>query len=251
MSSRTQRTAGNSFYDECEAAPGSWTIFDNVEIFPDAVVGARQRNTIVSSWSSACRRMNTTSTVATDLDVIRRILDGKVNDFELLFNKYQSHVLKIVKKHVPYEQVEDVAHDVFIRIYQSLATFKNTSDFRHWVSSIAVRTCYDFWRKQYRNREVPISSLSEKQQTWLESVLSAQSGQSFRIISEAQEAKELLDWALNQLSAEDRMVIELVYLEGYTGREAAKLLGWSTSNVKVRSFRARKKLEKLLVGRTT
>ena len=60
------------------------------------------------------------------------------------------------------------------------------------------------------------------------------------------EAAELLDWALANLSAEDRMVVELIYLEGLTGKEAADLLGWSIANVKVRAFRSRKRLKKLL-----
>jgi RNA polymerase sigma-70 factor (ECF subfamily) len=109
-----------------------------------------------------------------------------------------------------------------------------------------VRTCYDFWRARYRNREISISSLTERQQHWLESVISAQSSRSFAADEEHQARKDVLDWALSQLSAEDRMVVELVYLEELSGKEAAKLLGWSVANVKVRSFRARKKLQKLL-----
>jgi RNA polymerase sigma-70 factor (ECF subfamily) len=60
------------------------------------------------------------------------------------------------------------------------------------------------------------------------------------------EAREILNWALGKLSAGDRMVLELVYLEGLSVQETAELLGWSKANVKVRSFRARMKLEKLL-----
>ena len=185
---------------------------------------------------------------ASDIEIVRQVLDGNVNAFELLLKKYQDHVLKIVKKHIPYEQIEETAHDVFIRAYQSLPTFKNTSNFKHWLSSIAVRTCYDFWRKKYRNRELPISSLTEQQQHWLESSISTQSSQSYYEEERLQKAKEVLDWALSKLSAEDRMVVELIYLEGLSGKEAAELLGWSVANVKVRSFRARKKLQKLLAG---
>ena len=185
-------------------------------------------------------------TATSDKEIIQRVVDGDVNAFELLLNKYQEHVFKVVKKHVPYHLVEEVAHDVFIRAYQSLLTFQHTSDFQHWLSSIAVRTCYDFWRKQYRNQEVPVSSLTDRQQHWLESVISAQSSRSFHEEEHAQHAKEMLDWAMSKLSPEDRMVVELIYLEGITGKEAAKLLGWSVANVKVRSFRARKKLQKLL-----
>jgi RNA polymerase sigma-70 factor (ECF subfamily) len=184
---------------------------------------------------------------SSDVEIVRQVVDGDVNAFELLLKRYQDHVLKIVKKHVPYEQIEETAHDVFVRAYQSLPTFKNKSYFKHWLSSIAVRTCCDFWRKQYRSRELPMSSLSEKQQHWLETTISDHSSRSFYEQGVQQEAKDVLDWALSTLSAEDRMVMELVYLEGLSGKEAAKLLGWSVANVKVRAFRCRKKLQKLLM----
>lgn len=58
------------------------------------------------------------------------------------------------------------------------------------------------------------------------------------------ETADLLHWALAQLSPENRMVLTLVYLEGYTVRDAAALLGWSTVNVKVRAHRARRQLRK-------
>ena len=186
------------------------------------------------------------TSVLSDVEIVRQIVDADINAFELLLQKYQDHVLKIVKKHIPYDQIEEVTHEVFVKAYQSLPSFKNTSRFQNWLSSIAVRTCYDFWRKQYRNREVPISSLTERQQYWLDSVISAQSSRSYAEAGSQQEAKEILDWALSKLSAEDRMVVELVYLEGLSGKEAAELLGWSVANVKVRSFRSRKKLQKLL-----
>lgn len=155
-------------------------------------------------------------------------------------------VLKIVKKHVPYNDVEETTHDVFLRAYQSLPSFKGKSGFRQWLSSIAVRTCYDFWRKTYRSREVPMSVLTEKHQKWLEEVITEQSEQAIHEKGAQDEARELLDWALERLSAKDRMVMELVYLEGLSGKEAADLLGWSVANVKVRCFRSRKKLEKIL-----
>ena len=187
-----------------------------------------------------------TSKSLNDAEVVRLVVDGDVNAFEVLLQKYQGHVLKIVKKHIPYEQSEEVAHNVFVRAYKSLPGFKNTSSFQHWLSSIAVRTCYDFWRKEYRNREVPISTLSEKQQHWIDAVTAEQANRLFYEQEAQQEAQEVLSWALNKLSAEDRMIVELVYLEELSGKEAAELLGWSVANVKVRSFRARKKLEKLL-----
>jgi RNA polymerase sigma-70 factor (ECF subfamily) len=190
--------------------------------------------------------MNNGSCDPGDSEIVHQVLAGNVNAFEHLLKKYQNYVLGIVRKHMPYDQVRDVTQDVFIRAYQSLRTFKGDSSFEQWLSTIAVRTCYDFWRKRYKSRELLMSSLSEKHQRWLEEAISDKATQSFRERGLQKEAKEILDWALERLSAEDRMVLELVYLEGHSVKETASLLGWSTANVKVRSFRSRKKLNKLL-----
>ena len=183
---------------------------------------------------------------STDAEIVSRVLNGDVNAFESLLVRHKATMLKIVKKHVPYNDVEETIQNVFLRAYQSLPSFKGKSGFRQWLSSIAIRTCYDFWRKTYRSREVPMSTLTEKHQIWLEEVITEQSEQAINEKGSQDEARELLDWALGKLTAKDRMVLELVYLEGLSGKEAADLLGWSVSNVKVRCFRSRKKLEKIL-----
>ncbi len=190
--------------------------------------------------------MNIDSHSSTDAEVIYQVISGNVNAFERLLKKYEVHVMRIVKKHIPFDKVEEVAQDAFVRAYQSLANFKRDDSFKQWLSTITIRTCYDFWRKHYRYREVPVSSLSEKHQVWLEEATAARSSQSFDERDSQEEAREILDWALDRLSPEDRMVLELVYLEGYSVKEAANLLGWSTAKVKVRSFRSRKKLHKLI-----
>jgi RNA polymerase sigma-70 factor, ECF subfamily len=182
-----------------------------------------------------------------DTDIIGHILGGDVNAFELLVEKYQNHVLSIVRKHVPATQAHEIAHDVFVRAYQGLAGFSGKSGFKQWLSGIAVRTCYDFWRGKYRMREVPMSELSDSHRAWIENTVSDDSENAHVSGSRQREALETLEAALNQLSAEDRMVIELVYLEGCTHKEAAGLLGWSMANIKIRAFRARKKLHKILL----
>jgi RNA polymerase sigma-70 factor (ECF subfamily) len=181
-----------------------------------------------------------------DADIVRQVLGGDVNAFGSLLARHKVLVLKIVTRHVPRRDVEETAQEAFVRAYLSLPTFAGRSDFSQWLSSIAVRTCYDFWRKAYRSREIPMSSLTDRHRDWLEDVLSGESGASRDEDSSRSEAKELLEYALGKLSAEDRIVLELVYLEGLSVKEAADLLGWSTANVKVRSFRSRRKLEKLL-----
>jgi RNA polymerase sigma-70 factor (ECF subfamily) len=186
------------------------------------------------------------SSSQSDAEIIDRILAGEVNAFEFLMDRHGDRVLRIVKRHVPHQDVEDTAQRAFIRAYRSLGSFSGEGGFRQWLSTIAVRSCYDYWRERYRSREVPVSNLTERHGEWLNEVLADSSERSYEDLSARREAAEVLEWGLARLSPEDRMVLEMVYLEGLSGKEAAKLLGWSAVNVKVRAFRARKRLEKLL-----
>lgn len=184
---------------------------------------------------------------SSDTEIISRVLAGDVNAFELLIERYQTHVFSIVRKHVPQARADEVAHDVFVRAYQGLAGFSAKSGFSQWLAGIAVRTSHDFWRGEYRRKEIPASQLTEAHREYIENTLSDVSAEAFDQDGRREEAVEILEWALNRLSAPERMVLELVYLEEYSHKEAAELLGWSLVNVKVRAHRARKKLAGILL----
>jgi len=190
--------------------------------------------------------MNTELLKPSDGEIIRQVIDGNLDAFESIMTRYKDVVLKIVKSHVPYGEIEETTQNAFIRVYQALPSYRGEGGFKQWLSSITVRTCYDYWRKAYRSREIPMSALSEKHEKWLEGVISDKSEISIKDKGAQREARELLDWALSKVSAEDRILLELIYLEGLSGKEAADLLGWTVASVKIRSFRARKKLNKLL-----
>ncbi|WAC08700.1 MAG: sigma-70 family RNA polymerase sigma factor [Thermodesulfobacteriota bacterium] len=190
--------------------------------------------------------MPTYTTNVDDHDIVRRVTAGDINAFGVLVQKYQGHILAVVGNHIPFNQTEEVAHEVFVKAYRSLGTFKFRGGFKQWLSAIAVRTCYDFWRKEYRSREIPMSSCSEEEQNFMEKALANQFIQATSQENSQEEARELLDRALDKLSPEDRIVLELVYFEGLSAKEAAGLLGWSVANVKIRIFRSRKKLRKII-----
>ena len=90
-------------------------------------------------------------------------------------------------------------------------------------------------------------SIAVEHINYLQNSLSDQSRDDWEALGRQNEAREILDWALDRLGPEDRMVLELVYLEGLAVKEAARLLGWSTANVKVRAHRARKKINRWLL----
>ena len=195
---------------------------------------------------SLCLRVQHTLGDQNDDEIIKSILSGNIDEFEVLLKRYDQYVFNIISKHLPREMVEEAAHEVFIRIYKALHSYRAEAPFKYWISKIAERYCYDFWREHYKAKEIPMASLTDDHSQWVETVISEQSQKNFEKEELLKESKEVLHWALSKLTAEDRMVITLLYLEELSGKEAADLLGWSVINVKVRAHRSRNKLRKII-----
>ena len=153
--------------------------------------------------------MGVQTLLSDDLEIIRRVLHGEIDLFAELIVRHQQHVAKIMNRHVPSDRVGEVAHDVFVRAYRSLSSFSGQTPFEHWLSGIAIRTCYDFWRAR-RREELPVSALATEHQAWMEHVLAAESDDQFREQARRQDATDLLQWALGHLSAENRLVLTLM-----------------------------------------
>jgi RNA polymerase sigma-70 factor (ECF subfamily) len=181
-----------------------------------------------------------------DEEIIPRILAGEVDLFEELITRYKQHVSRIVAGHVRRDMVEEVAHDAFVRAYISLSTYSFRVPFDHWLARIALRSCYDAWRTAASRKEVSLGGLEDEHQQSAERLLAAESEERFDQLVRQRDSAELLQTALAQLSPENRMVVTLVHLEGHSVREAAKRLGWSVINVKVRAHRARRQLHTVL-----
>ena len=152
-------------------------------------------------------------------------------------------VIRIVRAHLPRRVAEeDIAQEVFIKMFTRLAQYQGAVPFTHWVSRIAVTTCIDHLRSQKRRPEFRWADLSEAEADVLDAVTTNESDVS---PDDAYSAKELVHKLLELLSPEDRMVIQLLDLEQKTIVEISSLTGWNQSLVKVRAFRARRKLQKL------
>jgi RNA polymerase sigma-70 factor (ECF subfamily) len=151
-------------------------------------------------------------------------------------------VIRIVRAHLPRRvSEEDLTQDIFLKMFTRLAQYQGTVPFPHWVSRIAVTTCIDQLRAQKRRPEFRWADLSENEAQVLDSV-TADDGVA---PDDAVATRELLSRLLGQLKPEDRMVVQLLDLEQKTIAEISVLTGWNPSLVKVRAFRARRKLQKL------
>jgi RNA polymerase sigma-70 factor (ECF subfamily) len=133
-------------------------------------------------------------------------------------------------------QLDDLCQEVFIRAFRNLPKFRREAPFEHWLARITVSACYDFLRKQRRIREQV--SLDAHDFDFRDSRADA--------AANARRAAEVIAHAMRQLSAEERLVVTLAELEERSMREISELTGWSESNVKVRAFRARQTLKKIL-----
>jgi RNA polymerase sigma-70 factor, ECF subfamily len=187
--------------------------------------------------------MDVTDTIPDDTSVIHNILRGNINSFEILIDRYQDYVARIVRNHVPRDEAPEVAHNTFVQAYQSLPGFQGTGTFKNWLAKIAIRCCHDFWRGYYKKPENLVCPFPEGCRNWVDHLLTDQSTEQD---AERVEARDLLQWALGHLSAGDRMVLTLTHLNEYSHAEAAALLDWSVTRVKVQAHRARKKLRQIL-----
>jgi len=152
-------------------------------------------------------------------------------------------VIRIVRAHLPRRvQEEDLAQEVFMKMFSRVGQYQGAVPFPHWVSRIAVTTCIDHLRAQKRRPEFRWADLSENEADTLDRVLTSENEAD---AGDALAARELVGKLLDQLKPDDRMVIQLLDLQQKTLVEIKELTGWNTTLIKVRAFRARQKLKKL------
>ena len=179
----------------------------------------------------------------TEAELIAAVLKGDSASFEPLVQKYSPRVFATARRYARREsEVEDIAQEVWLKAFEKLKSFRGEAPFEHWLMRLTVRTCYDFLRGHQRNREASFSDLSEPERDWLERFVIAPQTAS----ETADAAKLLVQRALERLSPPARLVITLLEIEDRSVKEISKLTGWSVPLVKVRAFRARAEMRKII-----
>jgi RNA polymerase sigma-70 factor (ECF subfamily) len=179
----------------------------------------------------------------TEAELIAAVLKGDAASFEPLVEKYSPRLFATARRYARREsEVEDIVQEVWLKAYQKLESFRGEAPFEHWLMRMAVRTCYDFLRGHRRNRESSFSELTEEEGDWLEHFDQQQDNGP----EQADAARQLIGRVLEQLSPPARMVITLLEIEDRSVKEIATLTGWSVPLVKVRAFRARAEMRKIL-----
>jgi RNA polymerase sigma-70 factor, ECF subfamily len=181
-----------------------------------------------------------------DQVVVARVLGGDGKAFDILLRRHGARVFKTVARRVRKEDVESVAQEVFVAAFRSLRTYGGKQPFENWLARIARRRCCDYWRCQERSVPTATVPLDADQRTWLEEVSSGLSVEAFERECYRKEAVEVVHVAISQLDAEDRTLIECIYFEDVPLKEVAATFGWSLAKVKVRAYRVRKRLRRVV-----
>ena len=177
-------------------------------------------------------------------DCINRVRQRDEDAARKLTEHLYPVVIKIVRSHLPRRTDEqDLAQDVFLKVFSRLDQFHGEVPLSHWVSRIAVTTCLDRLRAQMRRPEWRMADLGEVEAETLQATLKIE-GEPHPAQSLA--ARELVAKMLDRLKPEDRLVITLLDLEERSVAEIQEITGWGKSTVKVRAFRARRKMRKLI-----
>ena len=175
-----------------------------------------------------------------DSDLVKRAVAGDDDAFADLAGRYRDRVFAMAARFARgRHELEDLAQEIFIRAWKGLESYREDAPFEHWFMRISVRTCYDFLRKHRRRRDSEV--LVDEMPPHPEIDFSGEADP----VAQRREAWELVRSLLEELGEKDRLAITLVDLEQHSINEAAALTGWSESNVKVRAFRARKRLREI------
>lgn len=183
----------------------------------------------------------------TDDALVAAALTGDEDAFAALFKRHRRQVARIAGRFFSQvEQIEEIIQDSFTKAYFALGSYHGThaASFKAWLSQIAVNSCYDQLRRTQRRPPQSFIDITDTESHDLSAQLRAAS--TFIDVERMTVARDLAAKLLLRLSADDRLVLTLLDVEGFSVAEIAGMTGWSISKVKVRAHRARAHLRRIL-----
>lgn len=172
-----------------------------------------------------------------ETELLGACVKGDTAAFEAIVEKYQSLVCAITySATADFEQSEELAHEVFIKVWTNLAQLRDLSKFRVWLCAIVQNIIRNYYRDKKRDIVSQARPLEEKESTVSESFRGTEA-----IIDKEQQA--VIRQALEKIPEKYRISLVLFYRQGQSAREVAEMLGLSEDAVKTRISRGRKMLK--------
>lgn len=172
-----------------------------------------------------------------DNEIIGRVLRGETALFASLVNRYQNFVFTIALRYTPQrEDAEEIAQDVFVKAYRSLADFRGDAKFSTWLYTIVSTTCITFLRKK------KLQTHSLENETVFDVADSRDSGLRANQV-EQKSRVQMVNEAIKLLSPDDAKIITLFYKGEQSLDEIGTIMGIDPNTVKVKLHRARTRLK--------
>lgn len=179
------------------------------------------------------------------MDLARQAQDGDESAFAEIMRRYSPRVFSVASRFFRQRSlVEEAAQEVFLKAYTQLGSYEGRGSFEGWLTRIATNTCLNMIRGAKRRPEFTVSDLTEDEQNWLEQ--QSQDGSDPLSVENNLVAADLADRLLSVLPPEDQQALLMIDGEQASIKEVAAATGWSESKVKVRAFRARRKLREAM-----
>ncbi|WP_031499152.1 RNA polymerase sigma factor [Bryobacter aggregatus] len=177
-----------------------------------------------------------------DPQLVARAQAGDAAAFSELVGFCRKRVMAIVGRLIGKpEDVEDVAQDVFLRLYYSLGQLSSPELFDRWLYRLTVNAAYDYMRKSKRRKESRMADLSEAQMVMADASAGEVKG---RKDEQQSTMRDFVHWLLSGVSEQDRILLMLKEVEGLSIKELEQIYGANESALKVRLFRARQRVLK-------
>jgi len=175
-----------------------------------------------------------------EFELIQKARSGDDGAFNQVVVAYRKRILGTIARLIGRpEDVEDVAQEVFLRLYYSLDQLRTPEVFEPWLYRLTVNAAYDYLRKQRRRNEARMSDLSEQQVMMADAVAG---GKASTEEQRQKQVKELVDSLLGSVSEQDRILLTLKEVEGLSLKELEKVYAVNENALKVRLFRARQRV---------
>jgi RNA polymerase sigma-70 factor (ECF subfamily) len=177
-----------------------------------------------------------------DFELIKRAQAGDGAAFNEIVLAYRRRILGTITRLIARnEDVEDVAQEVFLRLYFSLDQLRTPEVFEPWLYRLTVNAVYDYLRKQRRRMEYRMSDLSEQQVVMADA---AAGGKADHETQQQNKIRESVEALLGGVSEADRILLMMKEVEGLSLKELEKIYGVKENALKVRLFRARQRVLK-------
>ena len=175
-------------------------------------------------------------------ELIEKARGGDASAFNQIVLAYRKRILGTISRLIGRpEDVEDVAQEVFVRLYYSLDQLRTPEVFEPWLYRLTVNAAYDYLRRSKRRKESRMADLSEQQVTMADSVAGGRRETEDR---EKSRVREFMDALFRHVSEEDRLLLTLKEVEGLSLKELEQVYKVNENALKVRLFRARQRVLK-------